>query len=60
MVVTGWELFGEVADRVGEINRFLVDQQLFEGEGHLVSPELDSMEALKKKVDRIDKEKDER
>jgi hypothetical protein len=48
MVVTGWKLFGQVADRVGEVNRFLANQQLFEGESHLVSPELDSMEALKK------------
>ena len=48
MVVTRCELFGEVADRVGEVDRFLVDQQLFKGEGDLVSPELDSMEALKK------------
>ena len=48
MVVTSWELFGQVTDGIGEVDRFLVDQQLFKGEGHLVSPELDSMEALKK------------
>jgi hypothetical protein len=38
----------KIANGIGKVDRFLVDQQLFEGEGHLVSPELDSMEALKK------------
>ena len=46
--VAGRKLLRQIADRVGEIDRFLVDHQFFEGKGQLVSPELNSLETLKK------------
>jgi len=48
MVETSWESFGEVANGVGEVNRFPVDQQLFKGESHLISPELETTRIAKK------------